>query len=134
MIVSFVALCVLLAAGIPIGICLGMVGIAYFHFTGAPIEAAAYTMFNAVKSYTLISVPLYLMAGQIMNVSGVSNRLFDFASIIGGRLSALFVPRSYFRFVVPKRARNNRIWLAFRLLPPHILRKPLSKLIDHRRK
>lgn len=85
MTVAFAALCVLLIAGIPIGVSLGLVGIAYFHFTGAPIEAAAYTMLNAVKSYALISVPLYLMAGQIMNVSGVSNQLFDLAEALVGR-------------------------------------------------
>jgi tripartite ATP-independent transporter DctM subunit len=85
MITVFLAFCLLLAIGIPIGAALGLVGISYFFFTGAPIEAAAYTMLNAVKSYSLISVPLYLMAGQIMNVSGVSNRLFDFAEALVGR-------------------------------------------------
>lgn len=85
MIFSFVGFCLLLVLGIPVGIALGFVGLAYYHFTGAPIEAAAYTMLNAVKSYSLISVPLYLMAGQIMNVSGVSERLFDFAEVLVGR-------------------------------------------------
>lgn len=85
MIIAFLAFCVFLAAGIPVAIALGLVGISYFYFTGAPIEAAAYSMLNAVKSYSLISVPLYLMAGQIMNVSGVSERLFDFAEALVGR-------------------------------------------------
>ncbi|MGE0853136.1 MAG: TRAP transporter large permease [Hyphomicrobiaceae bacterium] len=82
---AFLAFCFFFAIGIPIGATLGLVGISYYFFTGAPIEAAAYTMLNAVKSYSLISVPLYLMAGQIMNVSGVSNRLFDFAEALVGR-------------------------------------------------
>jgi tripartite ATP-independent transporter DctM subunit len=81
----FLLFCAVLFVGIPVGIALCLTGIAYFVVTGAPIESVAYIMLNSVKSYSLTSVPLYLMAGQIMNVSGVSNRLFDFAEVLVGR-------------------------------------------------
>ncbi len=34
---------------------------------------------NGIASFTLLAIPLYMLAGKLMNVGGVTNRLFGFA-------------------------------------------------------
>ena len=78
----FIVLC---ALGVSIGIALGLIGLVYFVATGAPVASIAFTMLNQVKAYVLVSVPLYLFAGIVMNVSGVTHSLFEFAEVLVGR-------------------------------------------------
>jgi tripartite ATP-independent transporter DctM subunit len=83
--ISFSLFIVLGALGVSLGIALGLTGLAYFISTGAPAASIAFTMLNQVKAYVLVSVPLYLFAGIIMNVSGVTQSLFEFAEVLVGR-------------------------------------------------
>jgi tripartite ATP-independent transporter DctM subunit len=42
------------------------------------------TMISGMSTFTLIALPMFVMAGVIMNVGGVSGRLFDFARALVG--------------------------------------------------
>ena len=41
-------------------------------------------MFNGAESFPMVAIPLFILAGQIMNHSGISRRLVDFASALVG--------------------------------------------------
>lgn len=41
-------------------------------------------MFNGATSFPLIAIPLFILAGAIMNTGGISRRLIDFASAVLG--------------------------------------------------
>ncbi|MDR1931758.1 MAG: TRAP transporter large permease [Spirochaetales bacterium] len=43
-------------------------------------------MMNAPNSFTLLAVPFFIFAGQVMNLGGVSNRIFGFANVLVGHL------------------------------------------------
>jgi tripartite ATP-independent transporter DctM subunit len=62
--------------------------------------AAAVTMFDGAKSFPLIAIPLFVLAGAIMNTSGISRRLIAFASallgFIKGGLSMVNIGTSMF--------------------------------------
>jgi tripartite ATP-independent transporter DctM subunit len=57
-------------------------------------------MYNGAKSFPLIAIPLFILAGAIMNSSGISRRLIAFASalvgFIKGGLSMITIATSMF--------------------------------------
>src|SRR5690606_40414842 len=65
-------------------------GIRDFHVTGVQTCALpiylALAMYNGATSFPLIAIPLFILAGAIMNTSGISKRLIDFASALLGSM------------------------------------------------
>lgn len=80
-------LLVLVALGVPIAIALGFVALtAMIAGPGGvgSIPNAALVMFDGATSFPLIAIPLFILAGAIMNASGISRRLIAFASAVVG--------------------------------------------------
>lgn len=77
----------LVLLGIPIAIALGLVAVTAM-LTGpdgtASLPNAALVMFDGATSFPLIAIPLFILAGAIMNASGISRRLIAFASAMVG--------------------------------------------------
>lgn len=79
----------LLFMGSPISIAIVfsslLVGIAYL-----PPETALFIstqkMFSGLDSFTLLAIPFFILAGDIMNKGGIAIRLIDLARLVGGRL------------------------------------------------
>ncbi len=44
--------------------------------------------FSGIDSFTLVAIPLFVLAGEIMTVGGISKRLIDFASLLVGHWPA----------------------------------------------
>jgi len=77
---------VLFAASIPVAIAIGIaavVGIA--GFTSFPLIVAAQQLFVALDKFPLAAIPFFILAGNLMDVGGISRRLVEFArAIVGG--------------------------------------------------
>ena len=77
---------VLFAASIPVALAIGIaaiVGIA--GFTSFPLIVAAQQLFVALDKFPLAAIPFFILAGNLMDVGGISRRLVEFArSIVGG--------------------------------------------------
>ena len=41
-------------------------------------------MAGGVDSFPLLAVPFFILAGNLMNSAGITNRIYDFAVAIGG--------------------------------------------------
>jgi tripartite ATP-independent transporter DctM subunit len=41
---------------------------------------------SGVRSYTLLAIPLYVLAGELMNSGGITQRIFDFANALVGHI------------------------------------------------
>lgn len=82
----FLGLIALILINVPIGISLGVVAmIAMVSHSGMDsLLSAAITMFNGATSFPLLSIPLFILAGAIMNSSSLSRRLIAFASACFG--------------------------------------------------
>lgn len=52
------------------------------------LRIVATQMFGGIKSYPLLAIPLFILAGELMNESGITSRIIAFASIIVGRFKA----------------------------------------------
>lgn len=76
----------LLLLGVPIGVALGLASILGLAFsTDVPLEIASQRMIAGVRNFPLLAIPLYILSGTLMNASGITQRLVDFASaLVGG--------------------------------------------------
>lgn len=52
------------------------------------IRIVATQMFGGIKSYPLLAIPLFILAGELMNASGITSRIISFANILVGRFRA----------------------------------------------
>ncbi len=77
---------VLFAASIPIAIAIGLAAVVGVQgFTTFPLIVAAQQLFVALDRFPLAAVPFFILAGNLMEVGGISRRLVDFTkSIVGG--------------------------------------------------
>ncbi len=80
---------VLLALGVPIAYSIGLSGILTMLVTIDVLPALttmAQRMATGLDSFTLLAIPFFIFAGQIMNRGGIAIRLIDFAKVLVGRL------------------------------------------------
>ena len=97
-----VALFALVLINVPIAVALAVIAAVAMVAKSGPdsLLAAAVTMFDGAKSFPLIAIPLFVLAGAIMNTSGISRRLIAFASallgFIKGGLSMVNIGTSLF--------------------------------------
>ena len=92
MILTFVLWFILIMLGVHVGYALIMASIFFFAASGGwnLVPFALEQMFNGVNSQTLLAVPFFVLAGNLMNGGGVTTRIFDFAaSMIGHRKGGL---------------------------------------------
>ncbi|AXS41410.1 TRAP transporter large permease [Breoghania sp. L-A4] len=98
----FVALVAMICLNVPIAIALGMsalLGIVITEGTGS-IVTMALDMYDGSTKFSLIAIPMFVLAGAIMNAAGISQRLINFvAALIGfvrGGLSMVTIGVSLF--------------------------------------
>lgn len=81
---SILALVVMLASAVPIAVILGLFSIVGLWMMGIPPIAALQSSLESLDSFSLMAVPFYVLAGNIMRAGGISDRLVDFANAIVG--------------------------------------------------
>ncbi|MDE2875295.1 MAG: TRAP transporter large permease [Gemmatimonadota bacterium] len=95
-------LLVLILVNVPIAVALGLVAVVAIVATGGlgALPNAGLLMFSGSTKFPLIAIPLFILAGAIMNRSGISRRLVAFASavfgFIRGGLSMVSISASMF--------------------------------------
>lgn len=92
LVLTFVLWFILIMLGVHVGYALIMASIFFFATTSSwnLVPFALEQMFNGVNSQTLLAVPFFVLAGNLMNGGGVTTRIFDFAaSMIGHRKGGL---------------------------------------------
>ncbi len=82
MILLAVAFVVLLAIGVPIAFALGLAGTVGMLDSGFKLVSVPSRMFTGIDSFILLSAPFYILAGEVMNRGGVTERLIRFAQLI----------------------------------------------------
>lgn len=78
---------ILLVIGVPIAFSLAISGIsAIFVLGDVPLTYIFQRFYMGSESYSLVALPMFILAGNIMNRGGVSRRLIDFAGSLLGRM------------------------------------------------
>src|SRR5947199_7917951 len=86
MLLLFGAVLALVLLNVPIAVSLGIVAVGAMvtsHGWGILPNLAVVT-YNGATSFPLLAIPLFILAGAIMNASGISRRLIAFASSLFG--------------------------------------------------
>jgi tripartite ATP-independent transporter DctM subunit len=73
-------------SGVPLAVSLGAAAAFTLWFYGFPLGIVAQAMYTSVNSFLLVAVPLFVLAGQIMERGGLSERIFGAAEAVVGRL------------------------------------------------
>jgi C4-dicarboxylate transporter, DctM subunit len=75
-----------LVLGVPISLALGVGGLFYLYFTDnwALVAALPQRMLSGVDQFILLTIPLFLLAGSLMNFGGLSSRMVNFANALVG--------------------------------------------------
>lgn len=86
----------LIVVGLPIAIAIALASLLGLGiFTDVPLALASQRMLSGLRSFPLLAIPLFVLAGAIMNAGGITRRLIDFAyALVGpmkGGLSAVNV-------------------------------------------
>ena len=90
MILVFVAFLALLLIGVPIAFALGLAGTVGILDRGLALVSVPSRMFTGIDSFILLSAPFYILAGELMNTSGVTNRIFSFSHALAGHIRGGF--------------------------------------------
>lgn len=88
-IVLLVSFFLLLAIGMPVAWSLGVSAVVTLMFFLEPVMAftvIGQQFITSLNSFTLLAIPFFILAGQIMNQGGIATRLIDFAKNLVGSL------------------------------------------------
>ena len=83
--VAGIAGVVLLLVGLPIAFAIGLAAMAGIHSGGLPLTLVVQRIFAAQDSFHLMAIPLFVLAGALMNAGGISERLVALAGALVGR-------------------------------------------------
>jgi tripartite ATP-independent transporter DctM subunit len=72
----------LLLLGMPIAYTMLVTSAAYILVSGLPILQLTLRASGGIESFSLLAIPMFLLAGNLMNGMGVTERIFDFAGVL----------------------------------------------------
>jgi C4-dicarboxylate transporter DctM subunit len=76
----------LLMIRVPVSVAMGAASVVALWVGDYPLMALPQYMGQGVMSYTLMAVPFFIFAGNLMNEAGLTNRIFNFAMAVVGHL------------------------------------------------
>lgn len=86
--ILFITLFILLIIGVPIGVALAISMLALIFYN--PVTPATYiaqSLYSGVANFTLLSLPFFIIAGNIMETGGISKRLVNVANGLIGNIT-----------------------------------------------
>lgn len=78
----------LLLIGLPIAFVLAASALFYIWYADQTVllQSVSQQMFSGIQSYGLLAIPLFMLAGELMNEGGITARLIGFAGVFVGRV------------------------------------------------
>jgi len=77
----------LMGTGIPVAIAMAGSSLVFVMATGTvPDFVVVHRMVNGIDSFPLLAVPFFILAGNLMNSAGITNRIYNFALALVGWL------------------------------------------------
>ena len=82
----FISFIVLIFLGVPVAFSLGLSSLLYLFIADIPLSIIPQRMFGGLNSFTLLCIPGFILAGNLMNSSGITDRIIHFANSILGHI------------------------------------------------
>jgi len=87
MLLVLVAFTVLLLMGMPVAFAIGISGMVFFfQHPELPSTIPVQLTITETQNFALLAVPLFVLAGNFMNNSGITQRLLELATVLTGRM------------------------------------------------
>ena len=87
MITVFIVFLILLIIGVPVAFAIGASGMVFFlQNTHFPLTHVAQLPLTQVQSISMLAIPLFILAGNLMNNGGVTKRLVSLATLLTGHM------------------------------------------------
>ncbi|EKD98767.1 MAG: TRAP dicarboxylate transporter-DctM subunit, partial [uncultured bacterium] len=75
----------LLSGGIPVAMAMAGSALLYIWWTGTlPPYVVIHRMISGIDSFPLLAVPFFILAGNLMNNAGITNRIYNYALALVG--------------------------------------------------
>ena len=76
----------LMLIGVPVAIAMGITSEAVFAALGLGriLPVMAQRIYNGTTGFTLLAIPFFILAGNLMNTGGITDRIFNFAKAMVG--------------------------------------------------
>jgi len=72
--------------GIPVAFSLGVSALVFMMFNEVPVVLIAQKLFTGMDSFLLTAIPLFILAGNLMNAAGMTGELIQFSKLFVGRI------------------------------------------------
>jgi tripartite ATP-independent transporter DctM subunit len=87
MLIVAIAFLVLMLMGMPVAFAIAISGLLFFlQNPDLPYTIPVQVTVSQTQNFALLAVPLFIIAGNFLNHSGITRRLLDLASVLTGRL------------------------------------------------
>ncbi|MCL2806371.1 MAG: TRAP transporter large permease [Treponema sp.] len=77
---------VLIIIKLPVAFCLAFSAFITAFYMNIPISAITQKMVASLDSFSLLAIPFFILAGEIMGAGGISDRIFNLANVLVGRV------------------------------------------------
>jgi len=85
MVILIGAFLILMLIGVPVALAMVGASLLYLLVSGSvPDVVVAQRMIAGVESFPLLAVPFFILAGNLMNIAGITGRIYDFALALVG--------------------------------------------------
>ena len=84
--IIFLVFLVSLFLGVPVALCLAFTTCAGLMLHDTSLLVVVQRMFQGFNSFSLLAVPFFVLAGDLMNKCGITQRLIDFSYMLVGRI------------------------------------------------
>jgi C4-dicarboxylate transporter, DctM subunit len=84
----FAVLLVLILLDLPVAVAMGITAVVFFVGLGQGsfLAMVPQRMYYGTTGFTLLAVPFFILAGNLMNTGGITSRIFDFARALVGHI------------------------------------------------
>lgn len=78
----------LMFLGVPVAVAMGITAVGFFVYLGEAhvLTMIAQRMYAATTGFTLLAIPFFILAGNLMNTGGMTTRIFRFANALVGHI------------------------------------------------
>lgn len=78
---------VFVVAGVPVAFALGGAAtVGLWLYQGAPLRIVASRVFGGIDNFSLLAIPFFILAGELMETGGISQRLVTLARVLVGHV------------------------------------------------
>ncbi|MCM3124211.1 MULTISPECIES: TRAP transporter large permease [unclassified Mesobacillus] len=82
----FISFIILIFLGVPVAFSLGLSSLFYLFLADIPLTIIPQKMFAGLNSFVLLCIPGFILAGNLMNAGGITDRIIKFANNLFGHI------------------------------------------------